>query len=297
MNVEVIKPPPATPWQIMTQWAKRSGLGNKIALALIVISVMAGAATYAALTAGAPFGDAHTLYLLLNIDLVLVLIIVLIVARRIVALWVQRRQGIAGARLHVRLVTWFSLVAVVPAIFVTLFSIGFFYLGVESWFSDQTRTAVDELVVVASAYLEEHKQAIRGDILAMASDLTSVPAPIGSQEFAAVLRQQALLRDLSDAMVFDGQQNFKISTGITFALGLDQPPLDAIESARRSPSDVQIMTSDQQDRVTALVKLYGDVFLYVARPIDPKVLAHISSAKDAAAKYAQAEGSRSNLQI
>ncbi len=297
MSVDAIKPGPATPWQIVINWARRSGLGNKIALALIAISVMAGAATYAALTAGAPFGDAHTVYLLLNIDLVLVLMLVLIVARRIVALWVQRRQGTAGARLHVRLVTWFSLVAVVPAIFVTLFSIGFFYLGVESWFSDQTRTAVDESVVVASAYLEEHKQAIRGDILAMASDLTSVPVPFSSQEFAAVLRQQALLRDLSDAMVFDGAQNFRVSTGITFALGLDQPPLDAIEAARRSPSDVQIMTSNQQDRVTALVKLYGDVFLYVARPIDPRVLAHINVAKEAAAKYAQAEGSRSDLQI
>jgi two-component system nitrogen regulation sensor histidine kinase NtrY len=297
MSVDAIKPPPATPWQILLKWSRKSGIGNKIALALVAISVMAAAATYAALTAGAPFGDAHTLYLLLNIDLALVLMLVLIVARRIVALWAHRRQGTAGARLHVRLVTWFSLVAVVPAILVTLFSILFFNLGVESWFSDRVKTAVDESVVVASAYLEEHKQAIRGDILAMASDLNSVPAPIGSQEFAEVLRQQALLRDLSDAMVFDGAHNFRVSTGITFALGLDQPPLDAVEATRRGNADVVVMTSDQQDRVTALMKLYGDVFLYVARPIDPRVLAHTKLTKDAAAKYAQAEGSRSDLQI
>jgi two-component system nitrogen regulation sensor histidine kinase NtrY len=57
------------------------------------------------------------------------------------------------------------------------------------------------------------------------------------------------------------------------------------------------MTSDQQDRVTAMVKLYGDVFLYVARPIDQRVLAHTSIANAAAAQYAQLEGSRSSLQI
>jgi two-component system nitrogen regulation sensor histidine kinase NtrY len=297
MTVEVAKTVHDTPWHIFVRWAGRSGLGNKIALALIVLAVMAGTATYAALTADAPFGDAHTVYLLLNGDLVLSLALVLIVARRIVAVLVQRRQGTAGARLHVKLVTWFSIVAVVPAILVALFSIGFFYLGVESWFSDRVRTAVDESVVVASAYLEEHKQAIRGDILAMASDLNSVP--IGTREFAVVVSEQALLRNLSDAMVFDGLGNVKARTGITFALGLDQPPVEAIEAARRSGSDVQIMTSNQQDRVTALVKLYGygDVFLYVARPIDPRVLAHINIAKAASAQYTQAEGSRSYLQI
>lgn len=295
MTVEAAKTDTATPWTNFLQWAGRIGLGNKIALALIVFAVMAGAATYAALTADAPFGDAHTVYLLLNFDLVLFLALVLIVARRIVTLWVQRRQGTAGARLHVKFVTWFSIVAVVPAILVALFSIGFFYLGVETWFSDRVRTAVDESVVVASRYLEEHKQAIRGDILAMASDLNSVP--IGTQEFAAVVSEQALLRNLSDAMVFDGLGNVKARTGITFALGLDQPPLDAIEAARRSGGDVQVMTTNEHDRVTALVKLYGDVFLYVARPIDQRVLQHISIAKEASAEYTQAEGSQSNLQI
>ena len=230
MSVDVVKPPVTTPWQVLAQWSKRTGFGNKIALALIAVSVMAGVATYGALTAGAPFGDAHTLSLLLTLDLVLFLLLALIVARRVVAVWVQQRQGIAGARLHVRLVTWFGLVAVVPAIFVTAFSIGFFYLGVEYWFSDRVRTAVDESVVVASAYLEEHKQAIRGDILQMAADLYSVP--IDTREFRVAVSEQALVRNLSDAMVFDGQGRVLASTGFTFALGLDQPPPGAIEAAR-----------------------------------------------------------------
>jgi two-component system nitrogen regulation sensor histidine kinase NtrY len=295
MSVDVVKPPVPTPWQAFVQWARRTGLGNKIALALIALAVMAGVATYAALTAGAPFGDAHTLALLLTADLVLFLLLVVVVTRRIVALWVQQRQGTAGARLHVRLVTWFSLVAVVPAIFVTLFSIGFFYLGIESWFSDRVRTAVDESVVVAGAYYDEHKQAIRGDILAMAADLYSVP--IGTKEFQIAVSEQALVRNLSDAMVFDGRGQIIARTGFTFALGLDQPPPSAVEAASRGNGDVQIMTSNEQDRVTALVRMYSNVFLYVARPIDPRVLAHMDIAKAASTEYSQAEGSRSDLQI
>jgi len=295
MSVDVVKPPVATPWQAFLRWSKRTGFGNKVALALIAVTVMAGTATYAALTAGAPFGDAHTLSLLLTVDLVLFLLLGLIVARRIVAVTIERRQGTAGARLHVRLVTWFGLVAVVPAIFVTLFSIGFFYLGVEYWFSDRVRTAVDESVVVAGAYYDEHKQAIRGDTLAMAADLYSVP--IGTKEFQVAVSEQALVRNLSDAMVFDGRGQIIASTGFTFALGLDRPPPSAIEAASRGNGDVQVMTSNEQDRVTALVRMYGNTFLYVARPIDPRVLSHMDVAKAASTEYSQAEGSRSDLQI
>src|ERR1700735_1104205 len=231
MSVDVVKPAAATPWQILAQWSKRTGFGNKIALALIAASVMAVVAPSGASTAVAPCGDAHTISLLLTLDLVLFLLLVLIVARRVVAVWVEQRQGIAGARLHVRLVTWFGLVAVAPAIFVTAFAILFFYLGVESWFSDRVRTAVDESVVVASAYLEEHKQAIRGDILQMAADLYSVP--IGTQEFQVAVSEQALVRNLSDAMVFDGRGQIIAQTGFTFRLGLDRPPPSAIEAASR----------------------------------------------------------------
>jgi two-component system nitrogen regulation sensor histidine kinase NtrY len=294
MSVDAIKPAMDTPWRVLVQWSGRIGLGNKIALALIALALMAGAATYAALTAEGPFADPHTLYVLVNIDLVLFLALVLIVARRIVALWVQRRQGTAGARLHVKFVAWFSGVAVIPAIIMALFSIGFFYLGVESWFSDRVHTAVDESVTVATAYLEEHKQAIKGDILAIANNLSRIP--IGTIEFQEELQRQALEHNLSDAMVFNGLGTLKQGTGISFMLGLDQPAEDVIEAANNS-SDVQVRTSDQQDRVTALVKLNADVYLYVARSIDPRVLSHISIARAASAQYAQAEESRSDWQI
>jgi len=98
-------------------------------------------------------------------------------------------------------------------------------------------------------------------------------------------------------MVFDGRGTIIARTGFTFALGLDQPPPSAIEAASRGNGDVQVMTSNEQDRVTALVRMYGNTFLYVARPIDPRVLSHMDVAKAASTEYSQAEGSRSDLQI
>jgi len=50
-------------------------------------------------------------------------------------LWIDRRSGIAGARLHVRLVMLFSAIAVIPAILVAIFAVVTLDLGIEAWFS------------------------------------------------------------------------------------------------------------------------------------------------------------------
>ena len=118
------------------------------------------------------------------------------VARRLVHLIVARRQGLAGSRLHARLVALFSLVAVAPAIIVAVFSVAFLHFGLEAWFSKRISGALANSLNVAQAYLEEHKEVIRADALAMAADLNrDGPHLIGEPEmFQRLLDAQAALR-------------------------------------------------------------------------------------------------------
>lgn len=118
---------PQSFWNQFLIWASRVGLAGKLAVALAVAAIGAGFATYAALTATPPFGnDPNTVSLLLTLDLALLLLLGAIIARRIVGLWIERRRGLAGSRLHVRVVATFSLLAVMPAIIVAAFSAIFF---------------------------------------------------------------------------------------------------------------------------------------------------------------------------
>ena len=71
--------------------------------------------------------------------------------------WVERRRGSAGSRLHVRLVLLFSGVAVAPAIVVACFAMAFFHFGIQAWFNDPVRQAVIESLQVSRGYLEEHR--------------------------------------------------------------------------------------------------------------------------------------------
>ena len=90
-------------------------------------------------------------------------------------MWAERRRGLAGSRLQVRLVVLFSLIAVLPTIIVAVFSYLFLSFGIESWFSDKVRTAISESVEVADAYVKEHQQAIRGDALAWPTASINTP--------------------------------------------------------------------------------------------------------------------------
>ncbi|HEY1433513.1 MAG TPA: PAS domain-containing sensor histidine kinase [Stellaceae bacterium] len=284
----------------MRIWAGRIGLGRKLAIALAIPALASGIATYLALTGAPPFGPHPTAVLsLLNLDLILLLALGAVIAKRLVEVWAERRRGLAGSRLQIRLVVLFSLIAVMPTIIVAGFSYLFFSFGVESWFSERVRTAITESLAVAEAYLHEHQQAIRADVLAMANDLNrdAVKLALNPQHLEQVVSAQAALRGLTEAMIFDRAGHMLARSSLSFTLGFEPIPDGAIHLA--DTGDVAIMTNDSDDRVRALVRLnqFGDVYLYVGRFIEPRVLNHMEETQRAAAQYEQMEGQRSGFQI
>jgi two-component system, NtrC family, nitrogen regulation sensor histidine kinase NtrY len=288
------------PMRRMRIWAARIGLGRKLAFALAIPALASGIATYLALTGAPPFGPHPGAVLaLLNLDLILLLALGAVIAKRLIEVWAQRRRGLAGSRLQIRLVVLFSLIAVMPTIIVAGFSYLFFSFGVEAWFSDRVRTAITESLAVAEAYLHEHQQAIRADVLAMANDLNrdSVQLALNPQHLQQVVSAQAALRGLTEAMVFDRAGHMLARSSLSFTLGFEPLPDDAMHLA--DSGDVAIMTNDSDDRVRALVRLnqFGDVYLYVGRFIEPRVLNHMEETQRAAALYEQMEGQRSGFQI
>ena len=112
---------------------------------------------------------------MLLVNLSLSLTLGALIAWRLVRLWAQRRSGRAGARLHVRLVTWFSIIAVVPAILVAVFASVTLNLGLDAMFSGQVKDALGNAVNVAQAYVKEHERSIVGDAFEIANTLQHDP--------------------------------------------------------------------------------------------------------------------------
>ena len=273
---------------------------RRLALVLTISAVAAGLATYWLISRSPPYGpDVGTVLVLLNLDLVLLLLLGVVIARRLVHLVFQLRQGSAGSRLHTRLVLLFSGVAVTPAIIVVIFSVFFLSSGLENWFSERVRNALDNSLAVAQAYLQEHKDNIRADALAMAADLNRESASLdfSSARLRQVVNAQAALRSLTEAIVFDGSGRTLARTGLSFTMEVDQIPVDKIEEA--SAGNVVEVDSDTEDRVRDLVRLdgFGDAYLYVGRFVDAKVLGFMERTQTMVAEYQRMQSERSGIQI
>ena len=99
------------------------------------------------------------------------LVLAIFVGRQLLRLWHERKQRLAGAQLHLRLVMLFGLITAVPSILVAVFAVSLIDYSLRGWFSEQISTAVNESVEVAGAYFEEHARSVRGQILTMANDI------------------------------------------------------------------------------------------------------------------------------
>ena len=276
------------------------GWSARLTLILMIAAIVSGFSTYAALTETPPFGDdPNTVIWLLNLDLIILTLLVTVIARRIVKVWSGRRQGVAAARLHVRLVFIFSLLAAAPAIIMTVFTAFFLHYGVQGWFSERVSTAVRESQAVAEAYLEEHRQVIRADILAMANDLDRQASLLLSngKAFEEVMDTQTMMRNFSEAAVFNRSGRLMATSGLTFSLTFETIPASAMAEA--NGGDVVVMADDHDDRVRALVKLnnFVDGYLFVGRMVDPVVLSHVADTRRVVQEYKMLEGQRSDLQV
>lgn len=281
-------------------FVERAEVERRLALLLVAGALLSSVATYVAISGLGPFeASVPTVILLLNLDLVLLLLLGVVVARRLVALFLERRRGGAGSRLHTRLVGLFSLVAVTPAILVAIFSVVFLSSGLESWFSTRVRTALDNSLAVAEAYLAEHREVIRADALAMAADLNREGPALLDQPlaFRQLVSAQAAVRALSEAVVFDGSGRVLAAAGLGLALGFEGVPEDAL--ARAARGELVTLTGDSDDRVRALVRLdgFGDAYLFVGRLVDPKVLAYMERTQKVVSDYRLIETERSGIQI
>ncbi|MBL4841376.1 MULTISPECIES: sensor histidine kinase NtrY-like [Thalassospira] len=280
----------------------RLSQSRKFAIGLVCAALVSVLATYLAMTGTAPLRpEPRLIILLLNIDLVLVLALATLVARKLVQIWAERRRGTAGAKLHTRMVLLFSLVAVTPAIIVAVFSALFLHFGIQGWFSDRIRTAVEESMVIAEAYLKEHQELIRADVLATANDLQRLGVNFATdrERINRILTAQADARGLPEAVIIDGSGAVLAQSDYSFSYDpvLSPIPQEVYDRARNN--DVVLILGNTDNRIRAMTHLdsFIDGYLLVGRFVDPNVLERIDKARKAVTAYENLEGERSGIVI
>jgi two-component system nitrogen regulation sensor histidine kinase NtrY len=267
---------------------------------VVGLSLVSGLATYLILTGLTPIVPRNEIVLgVLFVNLVLVIAMVAVIGVQAIGLWRAWRNKVAGARLHVRIVLLFSLITALPALLLAVAATTTFSRSLDNWFNRQTTNIVMNSLDVAHAYLEEHGQVIRTDIVNMGKDLDDAAAEIANdpRKFRELMFAQAGLRDLPVAYVVDAKGNVKVAALEDERIPYIAPPEHLIRVAEQG--HVPLLMPVSTFRVAAIAKLraYPDSYLYVARGVSPKVVTHLRNTERGVTEYEQLRERRGGLKF
>jgi two-component system nitrogen regulation sensor histidine kinase NtrY len=273
---------------------------DRLAYLLILFTLAMGAITaYVLANADYVSGDTDLLMVLLGVDVLALAVLALLVGRQFLQLWVERRRRLAGHQLHWRLALLFGGLTTLPAIIVTLFALFVVDFSLRGWFAERISTAVNESVTVAESYFDEHARSISGESLAMANDINREAYRLSGNRnlMDRYLTDQANLRNLSDAIIFDGTSQVLAKSRFAFAVTFANLDNTWLEQARGG--EVVILRADETNKLRAIIKLnsFVDAYLLVGRFIDTKVLQAMDSTRLAASDYQQLGFKQLDLQV
>ena len=228
-----------------------------------------------------------------------VLLLLGVIVREVWQVVQARRSGRAAARLHVRIVGLFSIIAAAPAILVAIVASVTLDRGLDRLFSTRTRSAIENSLIVAEAYLRDHAQIVRSDIILMALDISRGKS-VFEQDHAKLqqfLTFQASIRGLAAASVIDKNLNVIARADLKVNQTFAMPPRDALP--RISEKDPQVVLLPDTNYVAAVLKLqrYDDYYLYVTRLLDPRVVPELQATRASAIEYAAIEQRRLGVQV
>ena len=275
---------------------------SQLAFVVAILSVISGCVTYALLTGLTPYTPDHTaLILVLLVNLTLVLTLAALIGWRFARLWATRRSGGAGAKLHTRLVAWFSAIAVVPAILVAIFAAVTLNLGLDAMFSGRVKEALGSAVNVAQVYVKEHEASILGDIRYIADAIQRDPELFDADHH---VRAGLLFAKLGTATQNRGLQASYLLDGQGHVLGTSKQ--QSVKDPRPpTPSDFAqaregvVLDTPDNGTVTALVQLQSlnDAYLETVRVVDPKVFGYYLRTRAAVGEYNRLEQNRGEVSL
>ena len=201
-----------------------------------------------------------------------------------------KRAGDTTARLHVRLVFFFSLVAAIPTLLVAIFASVLFQTGVEFWFSDRSRGMLENANELARNYYDQNQTTLKNNTVAMAGDLRYYleQNALTSPDFPAQYYLQAYQRELnSSAIVQVGPDGVLRTPAI---VNPDDGDIAKASVAKALPvlkegQDYVVTASRDRLEAVAPIDRSAKLYLYNARDSDALALTQWKRAQSVLTTY------------
>ncbi|MEP0190977.1 MAG: ATP-binding protein [Erythrobacter sp.] len=256
-------------WRQFIVLSRRVNLFAWLEAACAIAVFAAITATYLAYSGDASGTDmlpTTQVSLLLMATLVPAMALLVLIGRRLAL----RRAAGSTARLHVRLVFFFSLVAAIPTLLVAGFAAFLFQSGVDFWFSDDSRGLMQNANELARSYYDENQGDVERQTITMAGDIRFLLEQRGlsDERFPDLFAYQAQAREISESAILQRLDDGSFRTAAIMNLTEDNQPLKFSEEALpKLDAGSLIVVEGSPERISALAPIDAEsgIYLYNAR--------------------------------
>ena len=239
------------------------------------------------------------LQILLFSDLILLILFFGLIIYKTYKILSERKKGKLGSETSLRYILFFSTTTLLPSILIAIFSLFLFNVGLQKYFDNKIKTAINNSAEVANNYVGQIRNSIEADILLMVLDVNNKSALYyeNPKQFLNLLASQRLLRRLDEVHLLDSSGNIIMSNIIDASMDFVPPSEEAfIRSLNGKP--VRIIDT-RTNRTSALVKLnnFIDTYLYIVKFMDPKVINYLKQTGEAVSFYYSVQERKTGIKI
>ena len=291
MVTQVSAPSRRTPrlWRRFVVASRRANIITLFEILAAAAFAVMVAMTWATFTTAPPDGQLlpSSQVAILLIGTLIPAMALLVAAGRRLAL---RRAAGSTARLPVRLVFFFSMVAAVPTLLVAAFAAVLFQSGVDFWFSDNSRGLMENANALAESYYEDNQLDLAEETVSMAMDMNSYLQRISvtDPDFLLVYEYQAEPRDVVESAILQALPDGSARTAVLYNVSEDSDPVGLTQAslpALRGGEPVAVRGSEDRIEAIAPIDRTAGIYLYTARDVESDGFRSWQSARSISGAY------------
>jgi two-component system nitrogen regulation sensor histidine kinase NtrY len=256
-----------------------------------------------------PVSNAILMFILININLLLLVLLIFLVFRNLVKLLYDRRRKVMGAKLRTRLVVAFIVLTIVPTGVLFFFSINFITTSIEFWFNVPVEQALENSLRVGGRVYDRVEDNNQFFLERISYQIKTKNLLNPEKEKALAQYVEVVQREFNlDGVEVYAANTQRLAVSLAPELGNEDLGLVSAENLQKEPSGNGVRSITQEIPYGELIKTIGMIpfdgkaseaegFVVVSILIPPDLYQNLESISDGYEEYQQIKLYKKPVQI
>jgi two-component system nitrogen regulation sensor histidine kinase NtrY len=256
-----------------------------------------------------PVSNAILMFILININLLLLILLIFLVFRNLVKLLYDRRRKVMGAKLRTRLVVAFIVLTIVPTGVLFFFAINFITSSIEFWFNVPVEQALENSLRVGGRVYDRVEDNNRFFLERISYQIKTKNLLNPQKEKALAQYIEVVQREFNlDGVEVYAANTQRLVQSLAPKLGADDVGIVSAENLQKQPSGNGVRSITREIPYGELIKTIGTIpfdlkeaetkgFVVISMLIPPDLYQNLESISDGYEEYQQIKLYKKPVQI